>query len=173
MASWMFLKGYSWERKWCHYRGKGRSHFSYRSVSDCLLSPSSALPRLWIGSLGVFPAGQLWYHCWKVSVTSEEHGLDEKWWVTGDWSQLMGGKKWLLSELGLFPKKKSITLEKRLMENIQQLCWPLDRGLHWSHRMRRFVVSSCDYLYLPLTSTFVSPKQSGCMICYFLFFIKF
>lgn len=78
-------------RKWC-YREKGRSDFSYRSVSDCLLSPSSALPTLWIGSLEVFPAGQLQYHCWKVSVTSEEHRLDQKWWVTGDWSQLMGGR---------------------------------------------------------------------------------
>ena len=159
-------------RKWCHYRGKGRSHFSYHSVSDCQLSPSSALPRLWIGSSEVFPAGQLQYRCWKVSVTSEEHGLDQKWWVTGDWSQLMREKmtpQWT----GLVPKKESITLEKRLMEYIQQLCWPVDSSLHCSHRMRCFVVSSCDYLYLPLTSTFVSPKQSGCMICYFLFFIKF
>lgn len=115
----------------------------------------------------------------RPAVVSLLESLSYKWRAQAGWEVMSywwlisadGGKKWLLSELGLFPKKESITLEKRLMENIQQLCWPLDRGLHWSHRMRRFV--SCDYLYLPLTSTFVSPKQSGCMICYFLFFIKF
>lgn len=105
MASWMFWKAKAEGSKWCHYLGKGRSHFSYHSVSDCLLSPSSALPRLQIRSSEVFPAGQLQYRCWKVSVTSEEHRLDQKWWVTGDWSQLMGEKmtpRWT----GLVPKKR-------------------------------------------------------------------
>jgi len=92
------------------------------------------------------------------------------WWLI---SADGGGGKWLLGELGYFPRKESITSEKRLVEYIQQLCWLADSSLHRSHRMRRFIVSSCDYLYLPLTSAFVSPKQSGCMICYFLFFIKF
>lgn len=90
-----------------------RSHFSYHSVSDCLLSPSSTLPRLWIGSSGVFPAGQLCNRCWKVSVTSEEHGLDEKWWVTGDWSQLMG-EKMTLWWTGLVPEKEIHHFEKEM-----------------------------------------------------------
>lgn len=110
-----FWKVKAERRKWCHYRGKGRSHFSYHCVSDCLLSPSSAQPRLWIGSSEVFPAGQLQHCCWRASATSEEHRPDWKQHFTDDWSQLMGEKMtpWWT---GLAPRKRIHHFGKEINE---------------------------------------------------------
>lgn len=116
VTSWMFFwKVKAERRKWCYYQGKERSHFSYHCVSDCLLSSSSALPRVWIGSSEVFPAGQLQHHYWKVSAASKEHRPDWKWWLAGDWSQLMGEKmtpRWT----GPAPRKRIHCFGKEINE---------------------------------------------------------
>lgn len=117
----------------------------------------------------------------RPAVQSLLESLSYKWRARAGWEVMSywwlisayGGKNDSLVNWACSWKRNPSLWKRDEWEYIQQLCWPLDSSLHWSHRMRRFIVSSCDYLYHPFTSTFVSPKQRGCMTCYFLFFIKF
>lgn len=93
------------EEKRCHYWGKGRSHFSYRCSwlpALSFLCPAQTMNREF-GGVSCRPAAVSLLESLGYKWRTE---LDQKWWVTGDWSQLMGEKmapRWT----GLVPQKRT------------------------------------------------------------------